>query len=34
MAEANHAAAKEKCDTYAGSAKDSCLNQAKVGFGI
>jgi hypothetical protein len=31
--DADYAVAKEKCDTFAGSAKDSCIDQAKVRFG-
>ncbi len=31
--DAEYAVEKEKCDMYAGGAKDYCLNQAKVRFG-
>jgi hypothetical protein len=31
--DADYAVAKEKCDVYAGGAKDYCLNQAKARFG-
>lgn len=31
--EADYVVAKEKCDTYAGGAKDKCLDQAKINFG-
>jgi len=31
--EAEYAVAKEKCDTYAGGAKDHCLSEAKARFG-
>jgi hypothetical protein len=30
---AQYKVAKEKCDTYAGNAKDLCVNEAKVKFG-
>lgn len=30
---AQYKVAKEKCDTYAGNAKDICVNEAKVKFG-
>jgi hypothetical protein len=30
---AEYKVAKEKCDTYAGNAKDVCVNEAKVRFG-
>ncbi len=30
---AGYRVAKEKCDTYAGNAKDVCVNEAKVRFG-
>lgn len=30
---AQYRVAKEKCDTYAGNAKDICVNEAKVKFG-
>lgn len=32
-AEARYKVAKEKCDTYSGSAKDACLDKAKAEFG-
>ena len=32
--EANYKAAKERCDSLAGSAKDTCQNEAKVKFGM
>lgn len=31
--EAQYKVAKEKCDTYAGSTKDECINKAKLNFG-
>jgi hypothetical protein len=31
--EAEYKVAKEKCDTYAGSAQEACMNQAKARFG-
>lgn len=31
--EAQYKVAKEKCDTYAGNAKDVCVNEAKARFG-
>ena len=31
--DADYAVAKEKCDVYAGGAKDYCVNQAKARFG-
>lgn len=33
MVESRAVLAKEKCDTYAGGAKDRCLDQAKARFG-
>ena len=32
--EAEYKAAKERCDSLAGAAKDTCLNDAKVKYGI
>jgi len=32
--EADYKAAKERCDSLAGAAKDTCLNDAKVKYGI
>ena len=31
--DAQYAVAKEKCDTFAGAAKDNCLMQARAQFG-
>lgn len=31
--DANYAAAKERCDTLAGNAMDTCINEAKVRYG-
>jgi hypothetical protein len=31
--DADYAVAKEKCDTYSGDAKSSCMNEAKARFG-
>ena len=31
--DADYTVAREKCDTYAGGAKDHCLNQARIRFG-
>ena len=31
--DADYAVAKEKCDTFAGGAKDTCLDRAKANFG-
>ena len=31
--DADYAVAKEKCDVYAGGAKDYCVDQAKARFG-
>ena len=30
---AEYKVAKEQCDTYAGNAKDACVNEAKTRFG-
>ena len=32
--EADYKAAKERCDSLAGAAKDSCQNDAKAKFGM